>query len=62
MADNYGTPAPLTILVIQIDPLPIPHLIPSAPASINFNAPGPLFPIREQFQNRNASFLGFDRS
>lgn len=41
-AVNYGTPHPLTTLVIQIDPLPIPHLIPSAPALINFNAPSPV--------------------
>lgn len=25
---NCGTPAPATTLVIQIEPLPIPHLIP----------------------------------
>jgi len=39
---NYGTPDPATILVIQIAPLPIPHLIPSAPAFIKFNAPSPV--------------------
>lgn len=38
---NYGTPAPATILVIQIAPLPIPHLIPSAPAFIKLRAPSP---------------------
>lgn len=38
---NYGTPAPATILVIHIPPLPIPHLIPSAPAYIKFKAPSP---------------------
>lgn len=41
-ADNYGTPAPATILVIQMDPFPIPHLIPSAPALIKFKAPSPV--------------------
>jgi hypothetical protein len=39
---NYGTPAPATILVMQIAPLPIPHLIPSAPALIKFRAPSPV--------------------
>jgi len=39
---NYGTPQPDTTLVIQIDPLPIPHLIPSAPAYINLLAPSPV--------------------
>lgn len=41
-ADNYGTPAPAIILVMQILPLPIPHLKPSAPASINLLAPSPV--------------------
>jgi len=41
-APNYGTPAPATILVIQILPFPIPHLNPSAPASINLFAPSPV--------------------
>lgn len=41
-ADNYGTPEPDTILVIHIEPLPIPHLILSAPASINLLAPSPV--------------------
>jgi hypothetical protein len=41
-ADNCGTPLPATILVIQILPLPIPHLIPSAPLLIKFSAPYPL--------------------
>lgn len=39
---NYGTPAPATTLVMQIDPLPIPHLIPSAPALIRLRAPSPV--------------------
>lgn len=39
---NYGTPHPLTTRVMQIDPLPIPHLIPSAPALINASAPSPV--------------------
>ena len=41
-AVNYGTPQPDTTLVIQIDPFPIPHLMPSAPAYINLFAPSPL--------------------
>jgi len=41
-AENWGTPDPATILVIQIDPLPIPHLIPSAPTLIRSNAPCPV--------------------
>jgi hypothetical protein len=39
---NYGIPAPATILVIQIAPLPIPTLIPSAPALIKLRAPSPV--------------------
>jgi hypothetical protein len=42
IADNYGTPAPAITLVIQMDPLPIPHLTPSAPALIKFKAPSPV--------------------
>ena len=34
IADNWGTPTPATTLVVQIDPGPIPTLIPSTP---NFN-------------------------
>jgi hypothetical protein len=41
-ADSWGTPAPATILVIQMDPFPIPHRKPSAPASINRLAPSPV--------------------
>jgi hypothetical protein len=40
-AENWGTPHPETTLVIQILPLPIPHLIPSAPLLIRFSAPSP---------------------
>jgi len=40
-AVNYGTPHPLTILVVQMDPFPIPHLIPSAPALMSLSAPFP---------------------
>jgi hypothetical protein len=39
---SCGTPLPATILVIQILPFPIPHLIPSAPALINCSAPYPV--------------------
>ena len=39
MAENWGKPTPATILVVQIEPGPIPTLIPSAPALIkNFAA------------------------
>ena len=31
IADNCGTPTPATILVVQIEPGPIPTFIPSAP-------------------------------
>ena len=31
MAVNWGTPTPATILVVQIEPGPIPTLIASAP-------------------------------
>ena len=41
-AVNYGTPQPLTNLVVHIDPFPIPHLIPSAPDLINLYAPSPV--------------------
>ena len=41
-ADSWGTPAPATTLVMQIAPFPIPHRMPSAPASINFSAPSPV--------------------
>ena len=41
-AENYGTPLPATILVIQIDPFPIPHRIPSAPDLISCSAPSPV--------------------
>ena len=34
MADNWGTPTPETILVVQLEPEPIPTLIQSAPALI----------------------------
>ena len=34
MAVNCGTPTPAIILVVQIDPGPIPTFIPSAPESI----------------------------
>ena len=34
MADNWGTPTPETILVVQLEPAPIPTLIQSAPALI----------------------------
>ena len=34
MADNWGTPTPETILVVQLEPAPIPPLIQSAPALI----------------------------
>jgi hypothetical protein len=40
-AESCGTPLPATILVMQILPLPIPHLIPSAPFLIKFYAPYP---------------------
>ena len=33
IAENCGTPTPATILVVHIEPGPIPTLIPSAPAS-----------------------------
>ena len=32
IAENCGTPTPATILVVQMEPGPIPTLIPSAPA------------------------------
>ena len=38
-AVNCGTPTPATILVVQIEPGPIPTLIASAPASSNAFAP-----------------------
>ena len=34
MAENWGKPTPATTLVVQIEPGPIPTLIPSAPALI----------------------------
>ena len=40
-AVNYGTPHPLTILVVQMDPFPMPHLMPSAPALMSLRAPSP---------------------
>ena len=41
-----GTPAPATILVVQIEPGPIPTFTASAPASANAFAPAavPMFP------------------
>ena len=35
IAENCGTPIPATILVVHIDPGPIPTFTQSAPASIN---------------------------
>ena len=39
---NWGIPEPATTRVIQIDPLPIPQRIPSAPALINNSAASPV--------------------
>ena len=46
MAVSCGTPAPATILVVQIEPGPIPTFTASAPASANAFAPAavPTFP------------------
>ena len=38
IADNCGTPTPATILVVQMDPGPIPTLIASAPFFIRDSA------------------------
>ena len=38
-AVNCGTPTPLTTRGVQIEPGPIPTLIPSAPASTRARAP-----------------------
>ena len=42
MAVTWGTPIPVTILVVQIEPGPIPTFIPSAPASTSALAPSPV--------------------
>ena len=34
-----GTPTPATILVVQLDPDPIPTLMTSTPSSMSFSAP-----------------------
>src|SRR2546427_1980074 len=39
MAVICGTPAPVTTRVVQMDPGPIPTLIPSTPARANSHAP-----------------------
>jgi hypothetical protein len=39
MAVICGTPAPVTTRVVQIDPGPMPTLMPSAPARANSQAP-----------------------
>ena len=39
IAEICGTPIPAIILVVQIEPGPIPTLIPSAPALTNSKAP-----------------------
>ena len=46
-----GTPIPATILVVQIDPGPIPTLIISAPALYNLFAASPvaIFPTQIKF-------------
>ena len=42
IADIWGTPIPATILVVQIEPGPIPTLIISAPELYNFFAASPV--------------------
>jgi len=42
MAVIWGTPTPATILVVQIDPGPIPIFTPSTPALISSSAPLPV--------------------
>ena len=42
IAEICGTPTPVTILVVQIDPGPIPTFIASAPALIKSKAPSPV--------------------
>ena len=42
IAEICGTPTPVTILVVHIEPGPMPTLMASAPASTNFEAPAPV--------------------
>ena len=58
-AESWGTPLPATILVIQILPFPIPHLIPFAPLLIRFYAPSPVATDPETISTFGNSYFNY---